>query len=73
MKVIRYDREHRDIYAYSSPERLWVKIACSLRGAMICTAPWTLPRGSRFNYNIKETAALADSAANVLAVRDAQR
>ena len=54
MKVMKWSETHRDTYVYSHKLRRWIKARCSLHG-MGCTAPATLPRGTKFSYNAKST------------------
>ncbi|MFA5636877.1 MAG: hypothetical protein WC977_13350 [Anaerovoracaceae bacterium] len=59
MKVMKWDRHHRDTYAYH--EGQWIKITCNLKDGQICTAPETFPRGTPFSYPVGTTPTLQDA------------
>jgi len=57
-KAMKWEAGHRDIYVFDSSIRKWVKVICELRNrGMRCTSPSTLPRGTKFDYNVTLTAA----------------
>jgi hypothetical protein len=56
MKAMHWGRGHTDIYTYRPSQKLWIKVQCRLKDeGMNCTAPYTLPRGTKFSYNVKVT------------------
>jgi len=55
-KAMRWGSKHTDKYVYNKEAREWVKVACSISSIpeLRCTAPMTLPRGTKFNYNCRQ-------------------
>lgn len=57
-KAMKWSNSHTDKYIFEDGK--WVKVACTLndgKAGMNCTAPETLPRGTKFNYNCRLTTA----------------
>lgn len=54
-RVMRWSSEHRDHYAYFEVGGgEWQLVKClGLKPGMRCTAPFTMPRGTQFDYNGK--------------------
>lgn len=49
LKAMKWSPSHRDIYSFDGEE--WLKVQCNC--SMNCTAPDRLPRGTKFDYNVK--------------------
>lgn len=67
MKAMKWSRSHTDIYTYHKPKRVWIKVSCQMQKSMHCTAPRTLPRGTKFSYNVNPTPALEQREERTLA------
>lgn len=53
-KVMRWSQDHRDHYVFDHDNDCWQKVVCRLGANWDrCTAPSTLPRGTKFDYNSK--------------------
>ena len=65
MKAMKWSKNHRDVYAYDGTR--WVKVSCSLCSSAVCIAPLTLPRGERFDYNVKPDRSLEMAAEDAFA------
>jgi len=62
MKAMKWSNDHTDVYSYYTGEGVWLKVHCKCPCGMDCTAPKELPRGTRFNYNVRTTLGLMDDA-----------
>jgi len=53
-KRINWSTNHKDAYVFSPATNVWVRVGCVVGPdpGMTCTAPDTLPRGTRFDGTV---------------------
>lgn len=74
MKVMKWSRDHKDIYIYLPEDEVWLKIKCIMGDKSLhCTAPQTLPRGTKFDYSIRDTFDLTVAADDAIALYEQQK